>query len=174
MIILVGPSASGKTAIAKHLIRYGYQKFVTTTTRKKRFGENDGVDYFFVSREEFQKYIKEDLFIEHTIYNDNYYGSFKKENGENKVLIVEPNGLKSFKALNDKNIVSFYIKASEETRIKRMKERGDKENDIKKRIENDRIVFPDNLEVDFVIDNENEDLDRITQKIISIYKEKIK
>ena len=53
-----------------------------------------------------------------------------------------------------------------------MKERGDKESDIKRRIENDRIVFPENLNVDFVIDNENEDLDKITQKIISIYKKK--
>ena len=68
MIILVGPSASGKTAIAKHLIRYGYQKFVTTTTRKKRFGENDGVEYFFFIRVEFKKYIKLYLLILYKIF----------------------------------------------------------------------------------------------------------
>ena len=46
MIILVGPSASGKTEIAKILIKeYGYQKFVTTTTRNIRINEKDNVDY---------------------------------------------------------------------------------------------------------------------------------
>ena len=54
MIILVGPSASGKTEIAKILIKeYGYQKFVTTTTRNIRINEKDNADYHFINKEQF-------------------------------------------------------------------------------------------------------------------------
>ena len=102
MIILVGPSASGKTEIAKILIKeYGYQKFVTTTTRNIRINEKDNVDYHFINKDQFINKIKNDEFIEYVSYNDNFYGTEKKEIDKNKVLIVEPQGLKHFKTLND-------------------------------------------------------------------------
>ena len=56
MIVLCGASASGKTVTALDLQqRYGLVKAITTTTREKRVGETDGVEYFFVTKEEFQK-----------------------------------------------------------------------------------------------------------------------
>ena len=113
MIILIGPSASGKTEIAKKLIStFGYKKFVTTTTRNKRVGETDGIDYYFISVDEFKENLANNKFIETTIYNNNYYGSYKSEMGDNKVLIVEPNGLKAFQSLNDPHIISFFIDSS--------------------------------------------------------------
>ena len=59
MIILVGPSASGKTEIVKYLIKYfSYTKFVTTTTRNIRVNEINGIDYNFISTTEFLDKIK--------------------------------------------------------------------------------------------------------------------
>ena len=76
MIVLTGASASGKTVTALDLQkRYGLVKAITTTTREKRVGETDGVEYFFVSKDEFQKRLKENKFVEYSLYNGNYYGA---------------------------------------------------------------------------------------------------
>ncbi|MDD4005965.1 MAG: guanylate kinase, partial [Bacilli bacterium] len=70
MIILVGASASGKTEIAKILTRkYGIVKAITHTTRDMREGEKNGVDYFFVSKDEFAALAKQNAFVETTFYN---------------------------------------------------------------------------------------------------------
>ena len=120
MIILTGPSASGKTLIAYQLQKkYGIKKAITSTTREKRVNEVNGVDYYFVDKNCFLKMIEDNLLVEHTIYNSNYYGCTKKEVGDNKVVVLEPEGLKNFKALNDEHIVSFYIFAPEEIRHQR-------------------------------------------------------
>ena len=176
MIILVGASASGKTVICKELIAtFGMKKFVTTTTRPKRFNEIDGFDYFFIPKENFEEKIKNNEFIEYVNYNNNYYGSEKKEIGDNKVIILEPNGLKHFLNMNDKSIVSFYIECKESIREKRMEERQDKKEDIEKRIINDREVFKVELKkkVDFVINSENSSIKELSNKIYTLYKEKV-
>jgi guanylate kinase len=108
MIVLVGASASGKTEIAKKLVSsYGFSKVVTYTTRNKRPNEKIGVDYHFVSEKSFLDKKKKGFFLETTLYNGNYYGTSYDELGINKVLIVDPNGLKSYSDLHDKSIISF-------------------------------------------------------------------
>lgn len=175
MIILIGPSASGKTEIAKKLISaFGYKKFVTTTTRNKRVGEIDGVDYYFISVDEFKENLANNKFIETTIYNNNYYGSYKSEMGDNKVLIVEPNGLKAFQSLNDPHIISFFIDSSEDDRYERMLKRGDEINDIKRRLHNDRKLFYENIKTDFRIINKNKSLEELSNNINNLYLKKIK
>ena len=175
MIILIGPSASGKTEIAKKLISaFGYKKFVTTTTRNKRVGEIDGVDYYFISVDEFKENLANNKFIETTIYNNNYYGSYKSEMGDNKVLIVEPNGLKAFQSLNDPHIISFFIDSSEDDRYERMLKRGDEINDIKRRLHNDRKLFYENIKTDFRIINKNKSLEELSNDINNLYLKKIK
>ena len=175
MIILIGPSASGKTEIAKKLISaFGYKKFVTTTTRNKRVGETDGIDYYFISVDEFKENLANNKFIETTIYNNNYYGSYKSEMGDNKVLIVEPNGLKAFQSLNDPHIISFFIDSSEDDRYERMIKRGDEINDIKRRLHNDRKLFYENIKTDFRIINKNKSLEELSNDINNLYLKKIK
>ena len=74
MLVLVGPSASGKSAIVKCLTKkYGLVKFITCTTRTIRVGEVDGVDYHFLTQDEFFKLYDNDEFIETVYYNGNYY-----------------------------------------------------------------------------------------------------
>lgn len=173
MIILTGPSASGKTVIAYNLDKkYGITKAITTTTREMRVGEVNGKDYYFVSKEEFENLIKEDKLVEHACYSGNFYGCSKSEVADNKVVVLDPNGLRSFKALNDKHLVSFFIETPEEEREKRMIERQDKSEKIVERLKNDRVSFnKDNIEgIDFVIYNENKTLDEVTDEVYKIYK----
>ena len=177
MIVLTGASASGKTVTALDLQkRHGLVKAITTTTREKRVGETDGVEYFFISKEEFQKRLKENKFVEHSLYNGNYYGCGVDQISDNKIVVLDPNGLHSFLKLKDKNIVSFLLVADESTRKERMHSRGDQESNIKQRIENDINDFA--LErigkVDFVINTENYTIEEVSDLIYKLYTEKLK
>ncbi len=172
MIVLSGASASGKTEAAKMLMaKYGIQKAITTTTRPMRVNEVNGRDYFFVSQEKFNELIKEDKFVEYTHYNGNYYGSTKDQIANDRVVVIDLEGLKSYSRLNDKRIVTFYLSTCEEIRYKRMLERGDKEEDAKRRLENDRKVFNNNQipDVDYKIDSENRTIEEVADLVYQLY-----
>ena len=176
MILLVGASASGKTVTALDLQkRYGLVKAITTTTREKRIGETDGVEYFFITKEEFKKRLEEGKFVEHSLYNDNFYGCGIDQVDDNKIVVLDPNGLHSFLKLNNKHIVSFLLIADEKTRQARMVSRGDKQENIDKRLKNDIDDF--SLEkigkVDFIIHTENQSIEQTSDQIYKLYKEKI-
>ena len=176
MILLVGASASGKTVTALDLQkRYGLVKAITTTTREKRIGETDGVEYFFITKDEFKTRLKEGKFVEHSIYNDNYYGCGVDQVDDNKIVVLDPNGLHSFLKLNNKHGVSFLLIADEKTRQQRMVSRGDKQENINKRLKNDVDDF--SLEkigkVDFIIHTENQTIEKTSDQIYRLYKDKI-
>ena len=176
MILLVGASASGKTALSLILRKdFGLIKTVTYTTRKPRINEIDGVDYNFVSEEVFKAMDQDHDFVETTNYNGNHYGSAKKDISDNKVLIVDPFGLKAYKSLNNPSIVSFYLNANEATRVARMKERRDSDESIASRILNDEKVFTETVKksCDFLIETENKSLEAIGQEVYRKYKETI-
>lgn len=174
MIVLAGASASGKTEVAKMLAsKYGITKVITTTTRDLRVGEQNGRDYFFVSKEEFAKMIKEDRFVEFTTYNDNFYGSTKDQISDNKCIVVDPAGLKAYIGLNNKNIITFFLDSTEETRKKRMIMRGDKPEKITCRIAHDREAFKEEKlpEVDHHIDSETTNVEQVADEVYRIYQE---
>ena len=176
MIILCGASASGKTVTALELQRkYGLKKAITTTTREKRVGETDGVEYFFISKDEFQKRLSENKFVESSIYNNNYYGCGLDQVSDDKVVVLDPNGLHSFKKLKNKNIVTFLLIADEKTRRDRMVSRGDKEESIKTRLTNDVNDFSMEKigQVDFIIKTSDKSIEEIADIIYECYKKKI-
>lgn len=172
MIVLVGASASGKTEVARALKnKYGLTKIITHTTRAMREKEIDGVDYHFVSVEDFLNLKKDNYFVETTEYNGNYYGTSRKEIEDNKVLVVDPNGLHDFVALGDHRIVTFFLNAAESTREKRMLLRGDHPEAIQKRLENDKTDFSYNNvgRTDFVIDTEKISVEEVADSIYKLY-----
>ncbi|MCR5741731.1 MAG: AAA family ATPase [Gammaproteobacteria bacterium] len=176
MIILLGASASGKTEVAKLLVKkYSYKKVITYTTRPIRSKEVDGIDYHFKSVNEFKKLLDQDFFFEYVNYNGNFYGTAKEDINDKSVLIVEPNGFKSYANSSLKNIVSFHLSSDEEHRIQRMIERGDETEKINSRIVNDRISFKDeNIEgVDFTLNSNDLTIEELADEIEAIYKEKI-
>lgn len=176
MILLTGASASGKTVVGQKLIeKYGFKKFITTTTRPMRVGEVNDVDYHFVSNEEFNRKIINGEFVEHIRYTNNQYGSEKREIGDNKVLVCEANGLIYYTALKDPSIVTFYMKCDEEVRRQRMILRGDKLEDIELRLKNDATWFSDDVEklADYTIDSSTLSVDEYCDQIYKLYLEKL-
>lgn len=176
MIILTGASASGKTVTALDLQkRHGLVKAITTTTREMRVNETNGVEYFFLSKDEFLKKLAEGHFVEHSIYNGNYYGCGIDQISDNKIVVLDPTGLHSFLKIKDKNIVSFLLIADEKTRKDRMISRGDKNENIEQRIKNDVNDF--SLEkigkVDFIINTENQSIEETSDQIYKLYLSKL-
>ncbi|MDD3170968.1 MAG: hypothetical protein PHO86_01480 [Bacilli bacterium] len=171
MLILVGPSASGKTEIANILIKkYNMKRVVTYTTRPIRINETNGVSYNFVSTSQFLEMKEKDEFVETTYYNNNYYGTRKKDVSFEKIVVLDLNGLQSFIDKMPDEIYSVYLDTIEETRILRMANRGDTREQIEKRIANDRKVFvKDNINVDYLIINENTDLNDLADDIYQKY-----
>ena len=147
MLILVGPSASGKTEVVKMLInQYGMQKLVTYTTRSMRPLEVDGIDYHFVTKEYFLQKKMEGFFLETVEYNNNFYGTAFEDLANNKVVILEPSGVKNYLKQVPDLIKICYLKTPVEYRIKRMLARGDSADSIKWRVESDDLIFNEELE----------------------------
>ena len=176
MLVLVGPSASGKSAIVKCLeSRYGIKKFITCTTRPMRVGEVDKVDYYFMTKEEFNTRYNNNEFIETVFYNGNYYGTLKSEAGINKVVILEPQGLRNFLDSVD-NIYSVFLRTDVEILKSRMIGRGDSILDVNKRLENDKILFSKEqlALINLEIDTSNLSVEEIAETIVNNYNEYLK
>ena len=102
LVLLIGPSASGKTTVTRILQeKHGFSEAISHTTREKRLGEKDQFEsenptYHFVSEKEFQQMIDNGDFIEYVEFAGNKYGISKQAlldtEGEKVILIVEPNG----------------------------------------------------------------------------------
>ena len=173
MLVLVGPSASGKSAIVKYLTKnYGLVKFITCTTRAIRVGEVNDVDYHFLSQEEFFKLYDNDEFIETVYYNGNYYGTLKREASDNKVVILEPQGLNNFVAKID-SIFAVFLQTDDEVMKQRMIGRGDNMLEINKRLENDRILFSHYqlTKIDYTINTTSLSIEEISKNIFEKYQE---
>ncbi len=173
MLILIGASASGKTEIAKRLIEsYGFTKMVTTTTRPKRTNEKPGIDYHFVDKAHFLILKQDNAFLETAEYSGYYYGTPKQGVTKNTVLIVEPSGANAIYKACPSQVIIGYINTPKSIREKRMKARGDDVYSTEMRLEQDAQIFnPKTLfHIDFIIDNENTDLDTLAQTINALYR----
>jgi len=182
VICIVGKSCSGKDSVTKELINYfGYSKLITTTTRPIRPNEQDGVDYHFISIENFLNKLSQDYFLEFRFYETKlgiwFYGSsfssYQTANN-NTIAILTPSGLKKLKE-HDINCTSFYINVSDETIKQRQIERGDKLEEAERRFNADKLDFVGiNNMVDYVIDNENRDISEVAKEIDKLYKGSLK
>lgn len=102
LLVISGPSGAGKGTIFKKLLQNddSLSFSVSVTTRGAREGEVDGVDYFFISNEEYDKLLAEDAFLEHATVHGNRYGTLKSQvqkimdSGKSVVLDIDPQGAK--------------------------------------------------------------------------------
>jgi len=151
-IVLVGKSCSGKSTLAKLLQEEGIAKpAVTTTSRDPRPGEVHGKDYYFISKEEFERDM--DSMVEHDTFNGWHYGITQEEFDSTNLSILTPRGLKKYrKIVGRDNLFVIYINAPMSVRYNRIKKRGDNIEEAFRRFVNDEIDFEDFKDWDFIVD----------------------
>ena len=167
LLILSAPSGAGKTSLARALIEAtpNTQMSISHTTRNCRMGEKHGVDYFFVSNEEFQAMIDSDQFLEHAKVYDKFYGTNRQnieemlKNGVNVLLDVDWQGARAVKSLMSEAISVSILPPSREELEKRLRNRGrDPEEVIEKRMRQAESEMSHCREADYIILNDDFDL----------------
>ncbi|MBO4678721.1 MAG: guanylate kinase [Lachnospiraceae bacterium] len=138
LIVMSGFSGAGKGTLMKRLMS-DYDDFafsVSMTTRAPREGEVNGREYFFVTREEFEKTIAEDGLVEYAQYVGNYYGTPKAyvneqlKKGKNVILDIEVQGAMQIKEKFPDALMVFVIPPSIEVLLKRLRARGTESEEV--------------------------------------------
>jgi len=180
LIILSGPSGVGKGTVRKYIMKRNAIPLVfsiSMTTRQPRVTETDGVEYYFVSREEFQKNIDNDNFLEWAEFVGNRYGTPKsyveelRNQGKNVILEIEINGAEQvISKVKDDRVVSFFLTPPSlkmlEQRIRKRK--SEPEEVIQKRLAKGKSEMEKAKNYDFIILNDR--IKRAGDEIISIIK----
>ena len=183
MVILSSPSGAGKTTITKK-IQQKYQSFkisVSHTTRKPRSNEVDGVDYHFISKNEFEKLIKDQKFYEYAKIFDNYYGTLKQNVDElikkNDIIFdIDWQGTKQLSKYKNLDLIKIYLLPPNKDELKKRLVRRNQNSDeeVDKRFK----AFDEDIkhwqDYDYVLINENlENCYKQIEKIIINHKSKI-
>ena len=142
-IVITGPTAAGKTEIAKHLLDAGLSlaRVLPTTTRPMRPGEKSDVSYHFVAPQAFEQLIHGDEMLEYTIYNGNYYGiqkaDFKRiaESGKIALAVMDIPGALRMQEQNPQATVIFLAPDNLDIVRERLAARGLSEQEIANRLE---------------------------------------
>lgn len=164
-IILVGPGGSGKDYLAKRLLNAGFVKDVSLTTREPRFGEVEGVDYNYISEEEFLSLIEEGKFEEYTIFDGNYYGTLEESWLTSNVFIRTPDGVEVISPVDRQEAVVVFFDIPEHIRAERLSLRQDEFGNfistgkVMERLSTDRKKFAGFINYDYRINDQNFDPD---------------
>ena len=153
-IILVGPSATGKNFIRQKFVDKGFIADVSYTSRIPREGEIDGIDYRFISKDDFKQMINDNLFYEWVQYGDNYYGTGLFEWEHSDIFIMETDGVSKILPIHRPDCLVIFVNTPEKVRLKRMHERKWDDNKIMDRIRIDRNNFGEFIDFDLQISSE--------------------
>ena len=127
LIVVSGPSGAGKDTIISKVAEDNSKVWisVSATSRAPRVGEKDGINYFFLTKEDFEEKIKNDYFLEYAEYAGNYYGTPKEKivekinKGIDVILVIEIQGAMKIKELIPEALFIFIMPPSEKTLLKR-------------------------------------------------------
>lgn len=158
--IIIGPSGSGKDFLLRELVKMGLNPLIKYTTRPPRKNETNGVDYYFISDEEFKKSLDNNQFISYQTFNVTpvgrdpeiwYYGIKQEDFDTCQVVILTPFEWSQIPKENRKNFFVVLLDIPENIRESRIANRNDDNDSIKRRIEADRKDFQDFNEYDLKI-----------------------
>lgn len=175
LIIFSGPSGSGKDTLLQELFkrRPEIKLSISSITRPMRVGEVEGEKYHFISREEFEKRLSNDEFLEHNVYVNNYYGTPKQpvldaiENGEDIILEIDVNGAAVVREKMPDAISIFVIPPSFSELKRRLTGRGtDSMEVIEKRLSASLGEIERAKDYDYVVTNDI--IDKAVDDIIHI------
>ncbi len=178
LVILSGVSGAGKDTIKKELIKRmeNVISLPSFTSREPRPGEEEGIQYHFVTKEVFKEKIKNDEFYEYDLHHENYYGTSKKlmnekiQSGKIIVKDIEVNGTENLIKMlgNDTKLVTIFLKVDKEELKNRLINRGDNLSEADMQLRLSRLEYEESKIslYDYVI--KNDDLEKTVQIIMTI------
>lgn len=178
LVVVSGPSGAGKDTVVSDLLTrddINAKVSVSMTSRLPRGKEEEGKDYYFVSKEEFEKNIEDDKFLEYAVYNDNYYGTPKEkideylDKGIDVILIIEIQGALQIKEKIKEALFIFIMPPSMEELKNRLINR--KTEDAEKIVKRFRKAYEEINEVtkyNYVVVNDK--VKTASDKVASILK----
>lgn len=155
-IVLVGKGGSGKDYIREYLSTNRGMTFAKScTSRPRREGETDEY-YYFLSKEEFEKKIQNEEFLQYVTFNGHYYGTLKETFKCSNLFIMSPDGVANLSETDRQQCIVFLVDANESTLVRRMTNREQRVDlgKVVDRINLDRETFKDFRDYDFIIDND--------------------
>ncbi len=177
LIVVSGPSGIGKDTLVREYMKNNKAVLsISATSRKMRSNEKDGVDYYFLTNEEFESKIKENDFLEYAIYNNCYYGTPKSKieeelnNGNDVFLVIEVQGGFQIKEKIKDSILIFVLPPSMEELKNRISKRGlDSKEDMENRLKIAEEEIKVSNKYDYLIVNNN--IDNAVEKLKLIINE---
>ena len=183
LIVFSAPSGSGKTTLVNHLLKQdlplGFS--ISATSRAPRGSEKNGKDYYFLSKESFNKKINENAFIEYEeVYEGTYYGTLNSEikrlwkEGKHVLFDLDVEGGLNIKKKFPENTLSIFVQppSIKELEIRLRKRATENEEKIQQRLNKstEELSFSKNFDVILINDNINE----AKKKAINLVKQFIK
>ncbi len=174
LIVVSAPSGGGKTTICHKLSERNpnFRFSVSATTRPRRPGEKDGVDYFFLSREEFERKIRNDEFLEYEEVFGNLYGTLKSyvrqllREGHSVLLDIDVKGALQIKSKFPQAVLIFILPPStEELRKRLLGRKTDDPKEIEKRLKRLPLEYQEGKKFDYQVVN-----DRLEEAVEQIEK----
>ena len=163
LLVVSAPSATGKTTVVEQLVQVlpGLRMSRSYTSRPARPGEEDGLDYNFITREAFEQMIARNAFLEWADVFGNYYGTGKDETmsrldaGEDLVLVIDVNGARQVRERVPETVAVFMLPPSFEILEQRLRKRSkDPEAEMLRRLETARREVDAVASYDYVVVND--------------------
>ena len=181
-VVISGPSGAGKDSVVRGLLDkdVGLEFVVTTNSRPKRPAEKEGIDYYFVTKQEFELMVERNEFIEHAVVYGDYKGVTKKSvdkalsTGLDILIRVDVQGAATLKNLYN-NVLLIYIKPdAEDQLLGQLKARKTESMEtIQNRIGASKQEQLQTKQFDYIVTNKANDLSRTIDRIESIIKKEI-
>ena len=185
ILCLLGYTSCGKSTVEKELIKKGYRKLVSHTTRAIRVGEVNGIDYNFIDKDKFHSMAEKGEFAESRHYftfeevdgvkkrSIWYYSLSKqqiKDDSKPCVVVIDKNGaIELAKYVGAENLVMIYLECSEDTIRNRSKLRGDYSEELDRRILSDKKAFKGVENMVHATVNTEMELERVVESVVDTY-----
>jgi len=177
LIVLSGPSGAGKDTVISRMkaLAYPLHYVVTLTTRRKRAGEKDGIDYHFVSEARFREMSQQGELLEYAQVYGNWYGTPREQvrralsQGQDVIVKTDVQGAATIKRLVPQAVFIFLVPPSLEELEKRLRQRNTEGRfDLELRLKTARAEMEQLPNFDYVVMNQHDGLEQVVSCVISI------